>query len=757
VRRIGGHFWTHWFAAGLLATLTVALFAPTVDFEFVQYDDPIYVLDNPNLHAGLSVESIVRSFAKPYETNWIPLTWVSLQIDHALFGFDPAGYHLVNVGLHALSAVLLYLALVSMSQAPGPSLFVAAVFAVHPLHVESVAWVSERKDVLSGVFFTLTLLAYSAYARGPGTLASARGAARYAAVLVCFAAGLLAKPMLVTLPLILLLLDYWPLGRLAKATRPNGPNRSSPLGLLLEKLPLFAMSAAVATITIRVQRDAGAVATDRQIEPIIRLANAVETYWIYIGDSFWPRGLSVFYPHPGDAISFAWAAVAAFGLLAVSLLALRSARSRPYWIVGWGWFLVTLLPVIGIVQAGMQARADRYTYLAQTGLALAVAWTARDVFERKVAWRFAPAVLGAVVVFGFSMATRNQLPHWRDTRSLYENAIATTDANFVAHNGLAAELMAEGDPVAAERHYARAIEVKKRWPEAHRGHGDALLAQGRRDEAIVSYRRAVELAPARPLGHVHLAEALLEDNRVDAAIAHFQKALALYRDEPVPRIRARYAAALARKNEWAKAAAQYGYAIRTEPDFAAARSNLAFLQIRMGEYSAARDQFERVLVLEGESPEVHAGIASASRHLGDAATAVRHYEAALRMRPDWAPAANNLAWILATAPDPALRSPARAAALIEGLRKSGSGDSPTSLDTLAAAQAALGRFEEAATTAEAAAALARERRNNALAAEIEGRRAGYARREPFIDSNPTGFLASPQDSSRGNPASPPSH
>lgn len=731
----GGQRLVRWIAPCLLAALTFALYTPVREYEFVQYDDPIYVTDNPSLHAGLSGETLARAFTDPYETNWIPLTWISLQLDHALFGFDAAGYHLVNAGLHALTAALLYVALLSLTLSPGPSLFVAAVFAVHPLHVESVAWISERKDVLSGVFWMLTLLAYAGYARKSEVSGSAGAVARYALVAGCFAAGLLAKPMLVTLPLILLLLDYWPLGRTNRASDTGARRRRRWARLATEKLPLLVMSAIVALVTVRVQRAAGAVATNDPIEPLLRIGNALESYGSYIASSLWPRDLSIFYPHPGSSISPWSAAGIAAALVAFTLLCLRLARSRPYLLVGWLWYVITLLPVIGIVQAGMQARADRYTYLSQTGLAIALAWSARDVFGRRPAGRIALGFAGGAAIAALGVATWHQLPHWRDTRSLYEHAISVTADNFVAHHGLAAELFDAGDYAGAERHYARAAAIKPRWAEAHLGLGDALLAQGRHRKAIASYRRGVRVAPLLALGHVRLASALAEDGQLDRAIEHYRLALVRYGQRPVPEVHARYAAVLAQRNRLTKAAQQYRRALALKPDYAEARTNLGFVLIRAGRYAAARKQLGRVLMADGDSAEVRAGLATAESHLGNSEGAVRHYAAALRLRPNWPPAANNLAWILATHPDPAMRAPQRAIDLIEELERATNRAGPTSLDALAAAYAASGRFEVAEKTAEAAAERARQRELPALAAEIDERRALYGSRRSFIDSS----------------------
>jgi len=712
----------------LLCGVTSAIYLQVRHHDFVQFDDPIYITQNPNLHAGLSRDTVIRAFAEPYETNWIPLTWISLAIDHAIFGFEPAGYHLVNVALHAIAAVLLYLALARMTGSPWPSAFVAAVFAVHPLHVESVAWASERKDTVSGVFWMLALAAYGFYADRPGSVR------RYLLVAACFCAGLLAKPMLVSLPLVLLLLDYWPLGRLRRDPPGTWPDPSRLRRAVTEKLPLIAIAAALSAVTLTVQREAGAVSHYDQLSLPLRLMNAVNSYWIYVFDSVWPTRLAVFYPHP-MATSSVWIAVASgLALVGATLLCARLAGRRPYLIVGWLWYLGSLVPVIGLVQAGMQARADRYMYLPQIGLAIALAWGARDVFARSRAGCVGLALAGGGALAALSICSWHQVSHWRDTQALYAHAIEVTADNFVAHHGLAAELLEAGRAAEAEQHFERSLEIKPRWPEAHIGHGDALLEQGRIDAAIESYRRALHVAPRHALGHAHLAKGLAESGKLNQAIRNYRRALDLYGDEPAPEVHAHLASAFTRKNQLAQAEEHYERAIALQPGFGQAYVNVGFVLIRAERYADARQRLARALELVGESPELYVGLATAAAHLDDAPAAVRHYRAALQLRPGWPHAANNLAWLLATHPDPEVRAPLEAVRIAEALRREADSPDSVELDTLAAAYAAAGRFPAAHRTAQRAARFARVKGQEALAAEIDGRAALYASGQPFIDA-----------------------
>ncbi|HEY5657572.1 MAG TPA: hypothetical protein VIY27_07255, partial [Myxococcota bacterium] len=425
-----------WIALALAAASFAALHG-VWHCEFVGYDDYIYVVQNANLRDGLGLEALLRAF-RPYEVNWIPLTWISLQIDYALYGLDPVGFHVTNLALHTLSTVLLYLALASMTGGVWRSAFVAAVFALHPLHVESVAWVTERKDTLSGVFWMLTLLTYAHYCRTPGSLP------RYLLVLGCFTLGLMAKPMLVTLPFVLVLLDYWPLDRLGRG-RAEARLSGRALGRsLVEKLPMFGLALAASAVTFSVQSAAGTVSALEAIPLGARIANALESYVIYLWKVVCPTGLAAFYPLSFTA-SPDWRTAAAAGLLlALSAIALRLATSRPYWIVGWLWYLGTLVPVIGLVQVGIQARADRYMYLPLIGLSVAIAWGAGELAQRWRVPRPALAALALAVLTGFGVGSWRQVQTWRSTEALYQRALAVTQDNFLAHKGFGNALLLQG-------------------------------------------------------------------------------------------------------------------------------------------------------------------------------------------------------------------------------------------------------------------------------------------------------------------------
>jgi tetratricopeptide (TPR) repeat protein len=483
-----------------IALLGLALYAPVRHHTFVDYDDDRYIVENPNLRAPLDGSALRRAF-EPYETNWIPLTWLSLQLDVQLWGVLPAATLLENAALHALSAAILFVALAQLTGAVGRSAFVAAVFAMHPLHVESVAWASERKDALSGVFWMLGLLAYAHYAVRPTRI-------RFAWVFASLALGLLAKPGLVALPLVLWLLDYWPLGRLRRAPAEDARARREARRAVLEKLPLLVLAAAASVVTFAVQRTRGAMTELGEFPLVYRLMNAAESALAYVGDAFWPTRLAVFYPHPGLAISPWRAGACALVLVALSAAALRVRRSRPYLAVGWLWYLVTLVPVIGLVQVGLQARADRYTYIPLIGLSIALAWGAVDLAQTWRVPRRALAALAGVALAALCVGTRLQLRHWRDTVTLFERAVAISPESALANHHLGLALVNARRALDARPHLERAIALGAESAEARAGLALAYEELGHYPESIGNDRAALRLAPGHPFATLHLARVL---------------------------------------------------------------------------------------------------------------------------------------------------------------------------------------------------------------------------------------------------------
>ena len=421
----------------LLAVLTLALYNPVNRHPFANYDDDRYVVNNPHVRQGLTADTFTWALTATEQANWHPLTWMSHALDCSLFRLNPAGHHFTSILLHVVNVILLFLLLMWATERLGPSLFVAALFALHPINVESVAWVAERKNVLCMMFFFLTLWAYGWYARKPDWK-------RYLAVAALFAAGLASKPMVITLPFVLLLLDYWPLARVRGANAAaSEPLPAFPWSrLALEKLPLLALSAASAVITMRAQQAGGAVRTTAEVSFGARIATAIWAYAMYLWKMVWPARLAPLYPHPGDSLAAWQVVVAAAVLIAISVAVLR-LRTRRYLLVGWLWFLGTLVPVIGLVQVGEAAMADRYAYIPLIGIFVMIAFGAADWAEQKKFGRWA-AVPAAAILFALALATHRQIGYWQSNYDLWSHTLAVTENNFVAENNLGGALILEG-------------------------------------------------------------------------------------------------------------------------------------------------------------------------------------------------------------------------------------------------------------------------------------------------------------------------
>ena len=479
-------------------------FGQTLTHEFIDFDDNDYVYDNPVVARGLTLKGIVWAFTSFHAANWHPLTWLSHELDCQFYGLNPAGHHLTNVLLHTATVIALFLVLRQMTGALWRSAFVAAVFAIHPLRVESVAWVAERKDVLSGLFFMLTIGAYVRYARYPWS------AARHGLVVLLFVLGLMCKPMLVTLPVVLLLLDCWPLQRVE-------PRKLS--GLALEKLPLLALSAAACVATVLAQKEC--IQPTEVYSLPLRCANALVTCMVYLGQMVWPAGLAVFYPYPHNGLP-AWEVLLAGILLAgLSVAAWGERRKQPWLLIGWLWYLVMLLPVVGIIQVGEQAHADRYTYLPQIGIYVAVTWLVAE-------WKLNRVVLGNLMVGVLAVlmvCAWKQTAYWKNGETLWTHTLACTTGNSVACLNLAADLRKEGRMAEAIVVYQKGLQDLPDDAELHNSLGDALLEIGKVDDAITHCQRALQIRPDDAQAHLNLGNALLHKGRVDDAITHYQKAL----------------------------------------------------------------------------------------------------------------------------------------------------------------------------------------------------------------------------------------
>jgi protein O-mannosyl-transferase len=509
----------------LLAAITWGVFGPTLGHDFLNYDDETYVYGKPIVTDGLTLPGVVWAFTRSHARNWHPLTTLSHMLDCQLFGVKPAGHHFTNVLLHSIAVVLLFLVLMQMTTAFWRSAFVAALFAIHPLRVESVAWVAERKDLLSGMFFMLTLAAYARYVRR-------QSVERYAIVAILFACGLMSKPMLVTTPFVLVLLDYWPLQRIV--------DRRTLREAVIEKVPLLVLSALSCAATIIAQGGPGG-----EMEPFPlawQINNALVSYLIYIWQIFWPRHLAAFYPHPENQLPMWEIILAIVVLVAVSGAAIALRRKYPYFITGWLWYLGMLVPVIGALQFGMQGHADRYTYLPHIGLYLAIGWGINDVTK---SWRRRRQLLGlsaVVAVVAFGWIARSQLPYWRNSEVFWNHMLAVTSNNYVAHNNLGVMLERRGQVDDAMSHYRQTLKLQSVTGEArhnlglaraHTNLASALLRKGDVDQAIAHCNTALKLRPNFAEAHTALGNAFLQERAMGEAVMHYEKSLELAPESPV--------------------------------------------------------------------------------------------------------------------------------------------------------------------------------------------------------------------------------
>ena len=504
-----------------LALMVWAVFSRTLHHQFVNYDDNGYVYENPAIIKGIGWAGIKWAFTHSHGHNWHPLTTLSHMVDCSFYGVQPAGHHRTNLLLHGLAAICLFLMIRSLTGALWRSALLAALFAVHPLRVESVAWVAERKDVLSGVFFMLTLWAYGCYAHR-SKIQGAKAGLWYGVTLVLFALGLLSKPMLVTVPFVLLLLDFWPLRRFPTASA-GGLGR-----LFLEKIPFLLLAAADCLATVWAQK--GAIKSVETFDLASRMANAVTSYIAYIGQLFIPINLAVLYPHPGKTLPGYEIWGAGVLLLAVTAAAMSCWRKYPYVITGWLWYLDMLVPVIGILQVGDQARADRYTYLPQIGLVLMLVWGATDWCAQ---WRhgwLTLRVAASLILVGLALAARAQTNYWQDSISLWSHTLACTSNNSEAHNFLGGAFSDQGRFGEAVPHFQAAVELDPDYAQAHGNLGVVLAKLGRTDEAIQHDEQALQLDPDNAVYHNNLGQALAKQNRMAAAAQQFTQAIQLQSD-----------------------------------------------------------------------------------------------------------------------------------------------------------------------------------------------------------------------------------
>jgi tetratricopeptide (TPR) repeat protein len=828
----------------MLALATLAVYWPATRCDFIDFDDPDYVTANPQVQSGLNRESVEWAFRNPVSGNWHPVTMLSHMLDCQLFGLNPWGPHLINVLLHSLNAALVFLLLNRMmglrrddlqqardlpsrqvnksgnaamaatapqAGATWRSLLVAALFAVHPLHVESVAWISERKDVLSGFFGLLALIFYVRYAQcvtrdrcqvtGSGMAVPASVLSRvtghpslfYGLALFFFVLGLMSKPMLVTWPFVLLLLDYHPLERF----KPGNAWR-----LAREKIPFLILAVVASAVALVVQKQEGAVMSVVNLSLGARGANALISYCRYLGKLFWPTKLAVFYPLPGH-----WPVekvLLAGGLiLGLSMLFWAQRRHRPVLLMGWLWYVGTLVPVSGLVQVGEQAMADRYMYLPSIGLLILIVWGGHELTKN---WPQRGMILsgfsaGAMILC--IVVTRQQLGYWRNSEALFQHALAVTENNPVAHNQLGTAFFNQGKMDEAINHYQEAIRLQPSYADPYYNLGNALVNDGQTAEAISQFREYIHLNPNDAVAHYNLATALYNVGQMDEAIGQYQEAIHLEPD--YADAHNNLGIALGRTGQMDEAIKQFREVIRLRPDFAEVHNNLGIALLNKGQMDEGIDQFQQAIHMnprnasaynnlgiafdrEGRTDEaisqyqqairlapgyaeayinLGADFAAGQRfdeaianyrqaiqidpgrpdiyfHLGMALgqsgrirEAVAQYREAVRLNPNLTLALNNLAWALATSPDDQLRNGPEAVRLAEHACELTQYGNPLLLGTLAAAYAEAGRFPEAVTMAEKAEQLAITAGAKKLAGQERQLLELYRASKPYHESQPT--------------------
>ena len=660
-----------------ITLVTIAVYWQVNAFEFTSFDDDIYVTQNKQVLQGMTREGLAWAFSprtNDEKTYWHPLTWLSHMLDVELFGIDPAAHHLMNLALHVINMLLLFLTLHLMTGALWQSAFAAALFALHPINVDSVAWVAERKNLLSTTFWMLTMLAYVRYAQKPAI-------ARYLLICLALTLGLLAKPMLVTLPCVLLLLDAWPLGRIRPGQIWPAAASESPLhkynimNLVVEKLPLLAISLTGIGLALFSLQSGDAPAGPGIGPPmLLRMENAIVSYAVYLWKLIWPVRLAFYYPFPSSVPG--WQTAAAFLLIAlITATAILRAHKNPYLTIGWLWYLGTLVPVLGLTQVGLwPALADRWAYIPFIGLYIAIAWGLTDLFavweSNKKAWFF-PAV--ALLCLS-SLLTFRQAGHWRSSRSLYEHAIAVTAGNFVAHNNLGNVYQTEGQTEAAIREYWKALESNPVYTTAMFNIGVVMQKEGRHEEAVRYLAEVLRLDPGYANAHNTMGLVLNETGRPEEAVLHFSKAInikpnheqahnnlaavltglgrygeAVFHARQATQIMPNYAeayfnlgTALSRSSKPREAMAHFLKAIDIKPDMADAHIGLANVFYNLGKLDQAIFHYRKALEMNPGSTEAHANLANAMGAKGQTDEAISHYRKATAINPDIPETYNNL-------------------------------------------------------------------------------------------------------------------
>jgi len=663
---------------------TLIAYEPIRHNGFVSYDDSKYITQNPDIKAPITWQSLGRAFIKPHFHMWHPLTTITHMLDYQLFGLNPLGHHLVSLLLHIVNTMLLFQILVNMTGSIWTSAFVAAVFVLHPIQVESVAWAAERKTVLSGLFWLLTMAAYIRYTRKPS-------AGRYILLLLVFGLCILTKPVVVTLPAALLLLDYWPLDRvkwsrqIKRLPKEKDQQEVSVWRLIIEKIPLFVLSAILSAITFAVQQQGGAVITLEKWPLDIRIANMFVSYIRYIGKVIWPSRLAVLYPSLRSNLPKATVGICVLLFILISAFSIYIGRRRKYIAMGWLWYVGTLVPVIGLVQAGVQAMANRYMYIPMLGLLIIIAWAVKDFVANRPRCKKIMAVLAAVVLLSAIILTRTQVRYWRNSMALFEYALKVTENNATAENNYGALLFEAGRLDEAVLHLSKAVRISQSFFEARYNLGQSLLKQGKPSEAIACFNELIKHKQDSAQVYYHLAMALIMQKKYDDAIEYLDKSLTL------------------------------------DPQFSEAHREIGTLLLARGKINEAIPHLNEALRMGINKAKIYAYLGTAYNQLGKYELAIRNWSRAAELKPDSADVLNNLAWLLATVEDSTIQDANKAIEFAQRACELTEYKEPAILDTLAVAYAAAGRFTDAVTTAEQAVSAAKARGQENMVSEIQSR------------------------------------
>ena len=710
----------------LLALVTLAVYWRVKDNEFINFDDNIYITENAPVLGGLTWTDVKWAFTTGHTGYPHPLTWLTHQFDYQVYKDWAGGHHLTSVAFHVANALLLLLFLWRTTRLIWPSAFVGAVFALHPLHVESVAWVAERKDLLCGFFFFLTLHAYVSYAKKKSLYC-------YVLALLFFAAGLLSKPMIVTLPFVLLLIDVWPLGRVKfGASKDNRISTRMVIRLIAEKVPFLLLAIVWSVITLIVQKEGGGLARMETVDAATRIATAIVSYAIYVWKTFWPDNLALFYPYSRH---LPWLAVlaAVTVLVAISAICIRRRNSSPFLLFGWLWFLGMLVPVIGILQIGGQARADRYTYLPQTGLIIALTWTALNLSR---SWPHRRALLtgtAAIVLAVLAWRTWDRTAVWQDSESVWRETLAATRPNYTAHVQLCDALLRQGRIDEAIAEAEMAVRLQPNGVEGHSNLAIALSKKGDTENALSQWQRALDLKPNRPKLHYNIATILAEAGRLDEAISHYEQELQIQPE--FAEGHNNLGSALLRKGRLDDALVHFEKALAANPRLAKPRYNAATVLVQKGRAREAVDHLQQLLELDPSNADARVELGVAWSQAGRMDLAINAWEKTLESQPDNINAAYDLAWVHATFPEDAIRDGKKAVRLAEHALQLSGETNPRIYRLLAAAYAENDQFDKAIETAQRGSELAIKQGNYAAAKTLESNIDLYRRNLPLRDTN----------------------